>query len=93
LATDNNNGYLISEAMINRIFAGSAILMVLAVAALLLVATARPQGRLSNVDTSQAQAVRESARERLSGAAPSVDGNETLAIEQAMKLIVERGLD
>lgn len=92
MATDNRNGYLISEAMINRIFAGSAVLMVLALLALLLVATARPQGRLSHVDTSQARAVHAAAAERLSGAAPGLDGNETLDVRTAMELLVERGL-
>ena len=94
MATDQNdstNGYLISEAMINRIFGGSAILMVLALLALLLVATARPQGRLSHVDTSQARSVHATALERLSGSAPNAEGNDTLDIRTAMELVVERG--
>lgn len=89
--SNNTNGYLISEAMINRIFGGSAILMVLALLALLLVATARPQGRLSHVDTSQARSVHATAQERLSGNAPSATGNDTLDIGTAMELVLERG--
>jgi len=85
--------YLLSERMVTILFAGSASLMVLVLLALALVATARPQGRLANVNTSQFEAVREQALENLSGYRQYQDGTITIDIERAMDLTLERGVN
>lgn len=92
MATERN-GYLISEAMVTRLFVGSVAVMLLALVALLLIATARPQGSLRNVNTSQFEASRSAAQENLNGYRETEDGRITIDIRRAMELIVERGLD
>lgn len=95
MATEQNgNGYLISETLVTRMFVGSAVLMVMALFALFLIATARPQGRLNtNVNTAQHELTRDAALERLSGYGETDDGRLTIDIRRAMELIVERGLN
>ncbi len=85
--------YLLSERMVTNLFAGSAVLMVLVLIGLALVATARPQGRLSTVDTSQYDAVHQRAVDNISGYRQFQDGTITIDIRRAMELTVERGLD
>ncbi len=92
MATEQN-GYLISETMVTRLFAGSALIMIVAVVALLLVATARPQGTLRNVNTSQFETSRSAALDNLSGYRETEDGRVTIDIRRAMELVVERGFD
>ena len=92
MATERN-GYLISEAMVTRLFVGSVAVMLLALVALLLIATARPQGSLRNVNTSQFEASRSVAQENLTGYRETEDGRITIDIRRAMELTVERGLD
>lgn len=92
MATEQN-GYLISETMVTRLFVGSAAIMILALVALLLIATARPQGTVRNVNTSQYVESRAAAQENLAGYRETEDGRITIDIRRAMELVVERGLD
>lgn len=92
MATEQRE-YLLSERMITGLFAGSAVLMVLALLALALVATARPQGRLADVNTAQFEAVRAQALDNLSGYRQFQDGTITIDIERAMDLTLERGVN
>ena len=91
MATEQRD-YLLSERVITNLFAASAILMVLVLFALALIATARPQGRLANVNTSQHEAVRERALDNLTGYRQYQDGTITIDINRAMDLTVDRGL-
>ena len=92
MATEQND-YLISERMVNLIFVISAVGMVLALLALLLVATARPQGRLVDVDNSQYRESRAQAMENLGHYGETEDGRVTIAVGRAMDLLLERGID
>lgn len=93
MASEPRNSYLISEAMINRLFVGSAAIMILTILALLLVLSAVPQGSLSNVNTQQFETTRSAALENLEGYAETEDGRITIDIRRAMELLVERGLN
>lgn len=85
--------YLISERMVSGIFVASAAGMVLALMALFLVATARPQGRLVNVNDTQFVTSRDAALENISTYGETEDGRITIDVRRAMDLLVERGLN
>lgn len=84
--------YLFSE---NQIRLG-AILMTVGMAgtliALLLIATARPQGRFEALDTSGFRAQVEAATADLTGYELLEDGRATIDIEHAMELVAQRGV-
>lgn len=67
--------------------------MVVVIIAILLLATARPQGVLEPLDDSQHRALLGAAESRLDGFEVRDDGSARLDIAYAMELVVERGVD
>jgi mono/diheme cytochrome c family protein len=67
--------------------------MLVALIVLLVLATARPQGRLQALDDAQHQALLREADARLTGFDVHDDGAARLDIEHAMRLVAERGVD
>lgn len=84
--------YLFSEQQVRL----GAVFMTLGMAAtlvvLLLLATARPQGRLQPLDTAGFQAQVEAATADLSGFELLEDGRAVIDIEHAMLLVAQRGV-
>lgn len=84
--------YLFSE---NQVRLGAVFMtvgMVVALIALLLIATAQPRGRFERLDTSEFRAQVESATDDLTGYALLDDGRATIDIERAMELVAQRGV-
>jgi mono/diheme cytochrome c family protein len=85
--------YLFSEAQIRAMFAGVTALMVLTLVALLLLVSARPQGRFGRADTDQFNATIERAAEELSGYRELDNGLVQIDIRRAIELVAERGVE
>jgi mono/diheme cytochrome c family protein len=85
--------YLFSEAQIRAMFAGVTALMVLTLVALLLLISARPQGRFGQADTNQFDATIERAAEELSGYRELDNGIVQIDIRRAIELVAERGVE
>jgi mono/diheme cytochrome c family protein len=84
---------VVSAAGVRAAIVLGTIGMILSVTVLLLLTTARPQGRLVRLDDSQHQALLRAAEERLSGFAVTEAGAARLDIDFAMSLVAERGVD
>lgn len=84
--------YLFSE---NQVRLGAVFMtagMIVALIALLLIATAQPRGRFERLDTTDFRAQVEAATADLGGYALLEDGRATIDIEQAMALVAQRGV-
>jgi mono/diheme cytochrome c family protein len=84
---------VVASAGIRNAYVLGTIGMVTVIVVLLLLATARPQGRLQPLDASQHQGLLQQADERLSGFEVTEDGAARLDILHAMRLVTERGVD
>lgn len=84
--------YLFSEEQIRAIFVASGIGAVTVLVGLLLLASARPQGRFEALDESQYQETLERAAASLEGFEDLGEGRARLDIDRAMELIAERGV-
>jgi mono/diheme cytochrome c family protein len=85
--------YLFSEGQIRAMFAGVTAVMVLTLVALLLLISARPQGRFRRADTGQFEATIERAAEELSGYRDLENGLVQIDIRRAIELVAERGVE
>ena len=90
--SENQRRYIFSEAQTRLMFVGSGVLMVATIVGILLLASARPQGQYLEPNRAQYLATLTEATEQLAGGAVNADGSLTLPIEQAMELVVERGV-
>jgi mono/diheme cytochrome c family protein len=84
---------VVSAAGVRAAIVLGTIGMVLTVTVLLLLTTARPQGRFVALDDSQHRAALLAAEERLSGFTADEGGAARLDIDHAMQLVAERGVD
>ncbi len=89
---ENTRRYIFSEAQTRLMFVGSGVLMVATIVGILLLASARPQGKYLEPNRAQYLATLTEATEQLAGGAVNADGTLTLPIEQAMELVAERGV-
>lgn len=84
--------YLFSE---NQVRLGAVLMtvgMIGTLIVLLLLATARPQGRFETVDSSAFRAQVQAATDDLSGYSLLDDGRATIDIQRAMELVAQRGV-
>lgn len=84
--------YIFTEGQIKGMFAAVTILMILALATLLLLITARPQGIFTKADTRQIDTVLERAGEELNGYRELENGIVQIDIDRAIELVAERGV-
>ena len=84
--------YIFSEGQIKAMFAAVTILMVLVLAGLLLLITARPQGAFTTADTRQFDATLAAASEELNTYRMLEDGTAQIDIDRAIELVAERGV-
>lgn len=89
---ENTRRYIFSEAQTRLMFVGSGVLMVATIVGILLLASSRPQGQYLEPNRAQYLATLTEATEQLAGGAVNADGTLTLPIEQAMELVVKRGV-
>lgn len=85
--------YVVSAAQVRLGYALGGIGAVGLLLALLVLATARPQGQLVTVDTSQHEASLTRAADALAGFELREDGSARIDIDHAMALVLERGVD
>lgn len=85
--------YLFSAGQIRAMFNAVTVLMVLALVALLLLVSARPQGRLAAADTRQFAATLERSSQELSGFRELDNGLVQIDIRRAIELVAERGVE
>lgn len=85
--------YVISENGVRIILVVATVLMIAVLAGIGMLATIRPQGRLVNVDTGQAERNRQTTQERLMEVRELDSGLQTIPINEAMRLVVERGAE
>ncbi len=90
--TRRERRYLVSENQIRNLVVGSFVLMLIALSALLLWGSSLPKGQLSLVDRSQPVNTRERAHANLTTPRALDNGRVTIDIEDAMRLVVERGV-
>ncbi len=84
--------YLVGANQIRNLVVGSFIAMVIVLTALLLWGTSLPKGQLSLVDRSQPVNTRERAHANLTTPRALDNGRVTIDIDDAMRLVVERGV-
>ena len=85
--------YIFSSGQTRLLFIGMSVLMVATLVGILILASSRPQGRFTtNLDRTQYQTTLEQAVSDLEGYRENADGTVSIPIEQAMELIVERGV-
>lgn len=85
--------YLFSEGQIRTMFNVVTVLMVLTLVALLLLVSARPQGRFGEADTRQFSATLERSSQELGGYRELEDGLVQIDIRRAIELVAERGVE
>lgn len=94
--TTNDKNYLVSKQMVTLAGIGSLILGVLIIAILLWRASSQPQGRYTNVNTSQYQrTVADAAADLANTAAtsPNTDsGRYQIPIDQAISIVANQGM-
>ena len=94
--TANNKNYLVSSRMVLLAGVGSLILGGLIIATLLWRASSQPQGRYTNVNTSQYQRTVTGAAEDLMNTAsssPNTDGGRyQIPIDQAINIVANQGI-
>lgn len=91
MPAERTRQYVFSAAQVRLAYVLGGVGAVAAIVGILLLATARPQGRYQPVDASQHQAARDRAAAALTGFELRDDGSVRLDIEHAMRLVVERG--
>ncbi len=84
--------YLIGERQLRLATVMGTLGMVATLVVILLIATGRPQGRLTPLDPSQFQASLTRATEDLQGYALLGDGRARIDIDRAMALVADRGV-
>ncbi|MEX2541556.1 MAG: cytochrome c [Trueperaceae bacterium] len=85
--------YMFSEGQIRAMFNVVTVLMVLTLVALLVLVSARPQGRFGEADTRQFSATIERSSQELSGYRELENGIVQIDIRHAIELVAERGVD
>lgn len=85
--------YILTEGQIRMAFIASGAGMVAILVLLLVLTSARPQGRLSPVDTTQFDNTIAVAAANLQGYEILENGRARIDIGRAMELVVERGVD
>ncbi len=85
--------YLISSKATRLMFILSAVGMVAALIGILLLASARPQGKFVSLDTSLQEQLVEAAKEQLNNYHNNEDGTVAIPIDLAMDIVSERGFD
>ncbi len=85
--------YLISSKTTRLMFILSAIGMIAALIGILLLASARPQGKFVSLDTSLQEQLVEAAKEQLNNYHNNEDGTVAIPIDLAMDIVSERGFD
>lgn len=84
--------HIFTEGQIKGMFAAVTIVMVLALSALLLLISAKPQGGFTTADTRQFDATLAAASEDLSGNRELEDGTVQIDIDRAIELVAQRGV-
>jgi mono/diheme cytochrome c family protein len=84
--------YLISQQQVKAVAILSALGMTVVLIGLLLLATARPQGRFQPLDSSEFRSAVTSATADLDGYELLPDGRARIDIDTAMELVAERGV-
>ena len=87
-----SRAYVVSAAQIRNMFIANGVIASVLIIGILLLATAGPKGDFVNVDTSQYEQTLTEASDTLSGYKQNTDGTVSIPIEDAMQLIVERGV-
>ena len=92
----NNKNYLVTKQMVTLAGIGSLVLGGLVLATLLWRASSQPQGRYTNVNTSQYQRTVTGAAEDLANTAASSpntdDGRYQIPIDQAINIVANQGI-
>lgn len=89
---DPTRQYIISSEQVRSLAVMGSVGMVVALVALLFLATARPQGRFERLDTSEFQQAVASATADLEGYELLDNGRARIDIDRAMELVAERGV-
>lgn len=93
MAKSTPRQYIFSEGQTRLLFIAMSVGMVATLVGILLLASSRPQGRLTtNLDRTQYQTTLAEATSQLEGYHENADGTVSIPIERAMELIVERGV-
>jgi hypothetical protein len=92
MRNQNTRRYIFTEEQTRFMFVGTGVLMVATIVGILLLAYSRPQGRFSQLDRSQYLTTVESASEQISTYHQNADGTVSIPVEQAMELLVKRGV-
>lgn len=92
-APEPTRGPLFSEAQIRGAFVAGTVGMVALLVILLLLASARPQGRTAPVDTTQFDATVRNAGAVLDGFERVGEAGARIPIDRAMELVAERGVN
>jgi mono/diheme cytochrome c family protein len=85
--------YVVTEGALRFGFLFGSIGMIILIVALLVLITARPQGRYQPLDASQHRQLLADAEGRLSGFELRENGVARIDIDRAMELVAERGVD
>lgn len=91
-ADDPTRRFVVSAGQVRLGYALGGIGAVSLIVAVLILATARPQGAYVVVDTTQHEAALERADAALTGFEVRDDGSARIDIEHAMRLVAERGM-
>ncbi len=91
--TENTRHYIFTEEQTRLMFIGTGVLMVATIVGILLLAYSRPQGRFSLVDRSEYLETVQTASEQISTYRQNADGTVSIPVEQAIELLVERGVN
>jgi hypothetical protein len=92
IQNQNTRHYIFTEEQTRFMFIGTGVLMLATIVGILLLASSRPQGRFTQLDRSQYLTTVESASEQISTYRQNADGSVSIPVEQAMDLLVERGV-
>jgi mono/diheme cytochrome c family protein len=92
-ADDPIRRYVVSTAQVRLAYVLGGIGAVSLIIAVLILATARPQGAYAAVDATQHQAALDRADAALRGFEVRDDGSARIDIDHAMRLVAERGVD
>lgn len=85
--------YIISEQQTRLLYVLSSMGMIAVLVALLVLTSSRPRGEFeTSLDRTQYLSTLEEATQSLEGYKENADGSVSIPIEQAMELIVERGV-
>jgi hypothetical protein len=90
--TQPTRQYIFTEEQTRFMFIGTGVLMLATIVGILLLAYSRPQGRFSVVDRSQYLETVQGASETIGNYRQNADGTVSIPVEQAMALLVERGV-